>query len=159
MTPEDSYEDVQKKVRAAIENHFKFTLNRPEILNRIGENIVVFDFIRPETAEQILRSQIERIVKNLEQEKRIRLEITDSAYEKLKARALENLSNGGRGIGNIVESLLINPLSRYLFDEEIRGDVRLTINDISPEGAVAETAAAKTAEEETAEAETESDIP
>ena len=149
VTPDMEYPEVRKKVRQAIEDYFKLELGRPEILNRIGENIVVFDFIRPETAEQILRSQIERIVKNLEQEKRIRLEITDSAYEKLKARALENLSNGGRGIGNIVESLLINPLSRYLFDEEIKGDVRLTINDISPEGAVAETA----------EAETESDIP
>ena len=113
-------------------------------------------------------------MKNLEQEKRIRLEITDTAYEKLKVRALKNLGNGGRGIGNIVESLLINPLSRYLFDEEIRGDVRLTINDVSAEGAVAgtaeaetaetetaetETAEAETAEAETAEAEMESDIP
>ena len=149
-----AYPEVRKKVRQAIEDYFKLELGRPEILNRIGENIVVFDFIRPETAEQILRSQIERIVKNLEQEKRIRLEITDSAYEKLKARALEDLSNGGRGIGNIVESLLINPLSRYLFDEEIRGDVRLIINDISQEGAVAETAVAQTEV-----AETESDIP
>ena len=33
-------------MRTEIERHFKTVLNRPEILNRIGDNIVVFDFIR-----------------------------------------------------------------------------------------------------------------
>lgn len=42
------YEEVQKRVRQAIEDYFKLELGRPEILNRIGENIVVFDYIRPE---------------------------------------------------------------------------------------------------------------
>ena len=36
---------AKAKVRAGIEKHFKSVLNRPEILNRIGENIIVFDFI------------------------------------------------------------------------------------------------------------------
>ena len=135
VTTDMEYPEVQKKVRQAIEDYFKLELGRPEILNRIGENIVVFDFIRPEVAELILSSQIEKIVKNLEAEKRIRLEITDGAYEKLKEKMLGNLGNGGRGIGNIVESLLINPLSRYLFDEEIKSDVRLVINDIDADNA------------------------
>ena len=135
VTPDMEYPEVQKRVRRAIEDYFKLELGRPEILNRIGENIVVFDFIRPEVAEQILQSQLERIVKNLEAEKKIRLEITDCAYGKLKEKMLGNLDNGGRGIGNIVESLLINPLSRYLFDEEIRSDVRLIIDDIDADNA------------------------
>ena len=135
VTPDMEYPEVQKKVRRAIEDYFKLELGRPEILNRIGENIVVFDFIRPEVAELILKSQIEKIVKNLEAEKRIRLVISDTAYGKLMTKTLDNLSNGGRGVGNIVESLLINPLSRYLFDEEIKSDVKLTINDIDAENA------------------------
>ena len=36
VTPDDSYEHVQASVRAEIERHFKLTLNRPELLNRIG---------------------------------------------------------------------------------------------------------------------------
>ena len=48
----------------------------------------------------------------------------------LVSKAIDNLSNGGRGIGNIVESLLIDPLSRYLFDESIKGGVTITINHI-----------------------------
>ena len=48
----------------------------------------------------------------------------------LVSKAIANLGNGGRGIGNIVESLLIDPLSRYLFDENIKGGVTITVNDI-----------------------------
>lgn len=135
VTPDMEYPEVQKKVRQAIEDYFKLELGRPEILNRIGENIVVFDFIRPDVAKLILRSQIDRIVRNLEAEKRIRLVLSDTAMETLQAKALDNLGNGARGIGNIVESLLINPLSRYLFDEEIRGDVKLTIHRIDAKNA------------------------
>ena len=51
----------------------------------------------------------------------------------LVSKALGNLANGGRGIGNIVESLLINPLARYLFDEEIKGNARITLKDIDAE--------------------------
>lgn len=119
VTPDMEYPEVQRKVRQAIEDYFKLELGRPEILNRIGENIVVFDFIRPVVAELILRSQVDKIAKNLATEKRIELSLSDAAMTTLLAKALENLDNGGRGIGNIVESLLINPLSRYLFDEEI----------------------------------------
>lgn len=135
VTPNMEYPEVQKKVRQAIEDYFKLELGRPEILNRIGENIVVFDFIRPDVAELILRSQIEKIVKNLEAEKRIILTISDNAFNKLMNKTLDNLGNGGRGIGNIVESLLINPLSRYMFDEGIKSDGKLTIHDIDAENA------------------------
>ena len=38
------YEEMSKKIRQAIENYFKINLGRPEILNRIGENIVVYDY-------------------------------------------------------------------------------------------------------------------
>jgi hypothetical protein len=47
VSSDDAFTDVQAKVRLEIERYFKTVLNRPEILNRIGDNIVVFDFIRP----------------------------------------------------------------------------------------------------------------
>ena len=133
VTIDMKYEEVQKRVRQAIEDYFKLELGRPEILNRIGENIVVFDFIRPEVAKEILKAQVNKIIKNLMTEKRIELTLSDIAMGKLEERALGNLANGGRGIGNIVESLLINPFSRYLFDEDIQGNVRITIDDIDAE--------------------------
>lgn len=130
VTPEMQYPEVQSKVRKAIEDYFKLELGRPEILNRIGENIIVFDFIRPETAKLILQAQIDRIVHALSTEKHIELQITDTAIQILTERALHNLDNGGRGIGNIVESLLVNPLARYLFDNGIQQKKRIIIRNI-----------------------------
>ena len=63
-------------------------------------------------------------------EKGIELIITEQARAVLVSRALDNLGNGGRGIGNIVESLLINTLARFLFDEDIKGNARVTIHNI-----------------------------
>lgn len=130
VTEKMEYSQVQTRVRQAIENYFKLELGRPEILNRIGENIVVFDFIRPEVAELILDAQIKKIVNNLSGEKRIALTLGTEARDTLLQMSLGNLSNGARGIGNIVESLLINPLSRYLFDNAIKGNEQITINAI-----------------------------
>lgn len=133
VTAEMPYPEVQQRVCGAIEDYFKLELGRPEILNRIGENIVVFDFIRPEAARQILRAQVDRILASLSADKQITVTLSEGAYSVLMERALCNLSNGGRGIGNIVENLLINPLSRYLFDNGILSDAALEITAIEPE--------------------------
>ncbi len=130
VTSDMPYREISARVREAIEAYFKLQLGRPEILNRIGENIVVFDYIRPEVAKQILNAQVQKILANLSAEKRITLTIADDAMATLTEHALNNLQNGGRGIGNVVENLLINPLSRYLFDREIFGTASITINRI-----------------------------
>lgn len=124
------YNEVRARVRTAIEDYFKLELGRPEILNRIGENIVVFDYIRPNVAELILDSQIERIKNNLQVDKRIELIIDEEARTQLLQAAVSNLANGGRGIGNIVESMLIDPLSRYMFDNRLFEDTVINIKRI-----------------------------
>ena len=133
VTSDMSYQEMSTKVKEAIADYFKLQLGRPEILNRIGENIVVFDYIRPEVAKLILKSQVDKIISNLSSEKNIEITISEDAYATLTDSALNNLSNGGRGIGNVVENLLINPLSRYLFDNEIFANSTLTIESIDVE--------------------------
>lgn len=130
VTMDMTYEDVAKRVRRAIEDYFKLELGRPEILNRIGENIVVFDFIRPDVAERILAAQVKKIVRFLREDKEIALTLSDKAQAKLREAALCNLANGGRGIGNIVESHLINPLSRFLFDHDLYERACVEVQDI-----------------------------
>lgn len=125
-----SYEEVQSKVREGIEHYFKLELGRPEILNRIGENIVVFDFIRESVAGEILDSQINRIINNLKMDKGIQLVLSEQAHDTLLNTAIGNLDNGGRGIGNIVESMFINPLSRYMFDHELFSDCGIAVESI-----------------------------
>ena len=130
VTIDMPYDEMSAKIRHAIEDYFKLTLGRPEILNRIGENIVVYDFIRPDVAKDILSAQINKIRQNLMADKRISINLSDKAFNVLQENALKNLQNGGRGIGNVVESFFINPLSRYLFDNNIENNKKISVDDI-----------------------------
>ncbi|GKX63738.1 chaperone [Pragia fontium] len=115
VRPEESFETVQKNVKAEIERHFKLVLNRPELLNRIGENIIVFDFIRPDVAEQIFSQMVASTLEGLSKLD-LSVSMSDSALNSLRQLCLADLSNGGRGIRNQLEAHLVNPLSRGLFD-------------------------------------------
>jgi energy-coupling factor transporter ATP-binding protein EcfA2 len=118
VTAEDAFFDVQSKVRAEIDRHFKLVLNRPEILNRIGDNVLVFDFIRPDIAELIFEGQVDDVLRGIAADQGIAVTITDDARAALRQACLSDLSNGGRGIRNKVESGLISPLARALFDRD-----------------------------------------
>lgn len=114
-SPNDSTAEISRKVRAEIERHFKSVLNRPELLNRFGENIIVFDFIRNDVARQIFDGMLETVLRDLLQSG-IHVSLPVSILEKLATHCLGDLSNGGRGIRNQVEFYFVNPLSRALFD-------------------------------------------
>ena len=130
VTMDMPYEEVSSRIRAAIDQYFKKELGRPEILNRIGENIIVFDFIRPEIAAEILSMQLQAIQHGLQENKRIRLEWDSKAESQLLQRAKQNLGNGGRGIVNVVESAWINPLARFLFDQDVQPGSTLRVLEI-----------------------------
>ncbi|MCC6532734.1 MAG: ATP-dependent Clp protease ATP-binding subunit [Burkholderiales bacterium] len=131
VRPGDSYETVERNVRGAISNHFRYTLARPEILNRIGENIVVFNFIVPEIGVKILDGMVRNIARRVEEEHGMKLVLSDLARAKLADGCLADLSLGGRGIGNQLEMMLINPLARALFTSDTAGRDTLTVADIS----------------------------
>jgi ATP-dependent Clp protease ATP-binding subunit ClpA len=117
VTAEQPFEEISRRVRQEIENHFKLVLNRPEILNRIGENIIVFDFIRPEIAAKIFGHMVEGILSNVGETGNV-VTITEDAKHQLRSICLADLSHGGRGIRNQLEAHLINPLARALFDQD-----------------------------------------
>lgn len=125
VTPDQPFEQVQARVREGIENHFKLVLNRPEILNRFGENVIVFDFIRPEIGNQIFESMVRSVCTDAQASGQ-KVEISSEALEALRDLCVADLSNGGRGIRNKIEAHLINPLSRALFERESEGAVRIT---------------------------------
>lgn len=136
VDPHMGYEELSEKIITSIDNYFKLQLGRPEILNRIGENFVVFDFIREDVAKMILDSQLNKIIANLEKQKNIKMIIGENARNYLMKAAFGNLENGGRGIGNIVEKDFINPLSRYLFDNKVQSGSTINVNEIVVENAI-----------------------
>ncbi len=130
VSTEDQFETIQKRIREEIEKHFKLALNRPEILNRIGDNIIVFDFIRENIAEQIFNSMVDSVLSDLKGSQNIDISIDPLALQTLRDLCLKDLSNGGRGIRNKIETHLVNPLSRALFDENIEAGSRLSIRSV-----------------------------
>ena len=97
-----------------------YTYFKPEIINRIGENIVVFNFISDDASKKIAWKQIDNINKNYKKSNKIEIKLSqdDEACKLLFNLCLEDKpkSNGGRGIGNVVEEQYLNPLAEFIFD-------------------------------------------
>jgi ATP-dependent Clp protease ATP-binding subunit ClpA len=122
----DPFDLMQQKIRLEIERFFKLEIGRPEILNRIGENIVVFDFIRDDVAKEIFDMMLSGILQRVATACGCEVSLTDPARSTLQRLCLANLSNGGRGVRNQLESHLVNPLARALFDRVQVGPVTVT---------------------------------
>jgi hypothetical protein len=133
VRPEDEFAEVQSKVRGEIDRYFKLVLNRPEILNRIGDNILVFDFIRPPIAKLVFDSMVDAVLADVGATKNIQVDLAPAARDALRSACLADLSNGGRGIRNKVESLFVNPLARGFFDTEIGNGTRVSIDALTVE--------------------------
>ncbi|MBF0409638.1 MAG: AAA family ATPase [Candidatus Riflebacteria bacterium] len=125
--PEMEYENIQKEVKQSIEDFFTYRIARPEILNRIGENIVVFDFIRPSIAVKIFEKMFNNIRIQLSESHKMHLTMNSENKERLFAACTESLVMGGRGIGNRVEKILLNPLSTQLFEIDAQEDESINI--------------------------------
>jgi ATP-dependent Clp protease ATP-binding subunit ClpB len=108
---------VAQRVAEGITDHFTRRLGRPELLNRIGENIVVFDFIREPTARRITRMMVRNVLDRVRVEHDIDVVLHPAAEKTLMDECLrtETLVMGGRGIGSRIETVLVNPLSSLLF--------------------------------------------
>jgi hypothetical protein len=134
ISPEDPYEVVETRVRAAIADHFTTELSRPELLNRFGDNIVVFGFIAPEAAREIFSGQLTNILHRVLEEQGVTVDLSPRALDRLREWCTADLTKGGRGIGTALESFLINPLARSLFDGDYAAGSRMTIVDVSRDG-------------------------
>ena len=116
MPQTDDPEAVQQHFLRAVEDHFVRELKRPELLNRLGDNIVVFNKI---TDEGFRRSILERKLSPVEDYLRERFGVRIRLTEQSKDHFLNasKAEHGGRGLLNVVERELINPLARFLFEK------------------------------------------
>ena len=116
IEPGEPYEVICEKVHEAMNKCFK-----PEFLGRIGNNIVVFNFIDDVSARAILKSKIDQINRGVETGQGVLVTVDQSCIDMLAKEAVsdEVREKGGRGIGNLIETAYLNPLSDFLFDEKI----------------------------------------
>lgn len=101
--------------RKAVEHHFVQELKRPELLNRLGDNIVVFQPINGlEIRRAILHRKLEPLREHLRERWGVQLRLQEGVDEWLTQVA--RTDHGGRGLLNTVERELMNPLARFLFE-------------------------------------------
>lgn len=127
VAPEVSYAQLREQILGAIRRHFNQDLGRPEILNRFGDNFVVFDFIRPPVDEQILDHLLQQLSASLSEQQNIHLDLNKAVREQLVALGRDHLDHGGRGIRNTLESALVNPLAGALFDADVAPGTRVQV--------------------------------
>ena len=130
-----SYGEMANRVESSIRDYFTLEIGRPELLNRLGDNIVVFDYINEETGIRILELMLENITARVRQEHGITLVIPPETIETLSRACLdaETLELGGRGIGSKLETTMVNPVANELFLHE--WDPSLTVSlHLEPRG-------------------------
>jgi ATP-dependent Clp protease ATP-binding subunit ClpB len=140
----DDYAVVEQRIRDAIVEYFKSPrgpnnsggLGRPELLNRFGDNIVVFNFIGNDVAEQIFDVMMTNIAARLKDEHDLTLRVPAPIRQKLLALCIDNLAQGGRGVANRLESVFVNPLSRALFATSLEGRTTVAIADLTAKDGV-----------------------
>ena len=115
--PSETYEEIEPKVLSAIKDHFK-----PEVLNRIGNNIIVYDFIRPEASKAIVKGQVNKINARILKQNKIDIDVPEEVFNHYFGLANTDavLEMGGRGIGNLMEEKYINPLAEFIFEADCK---------------------------------------
>lgn len=101
-----------------IREHFSLKLGRPELLNRLGDNIVVFNGINnPAFLAQIAKTKLAPIQQFLKERYKVNLNLANETELIQALTSQSDKGHGGRGILNQLESMVINPLSLFIFDE------------------------------------------
>ena len=111
--------DAERHFRSAVEEHFVRELGRPELLNRLGDNIVVFQAIHDQALRRgILEKKLGPLKEHLTQRWGVRLDLEEEVLDRLVQ--LARVEHGGRGLLNAVERALMNPLARFLFEHHVK---------------------------------------
>jgi ATP-dependent Clp protease ATP-binding subunit ClpA len=115
VNPSMDPREVERVLRRAYEDFFNRGIGRPELRNRFGDSYVVLDFIQKPTVEKIVDKALRTVAARLASVHQAELVVADQVCEELIRYACAKLADGGRGINNVVEAALVNPLSRHIF--------------------------------------------
>ena len=127
-------DEVVARVRTAVERYFTHQLRRPELLGRIGDNIVVLDFLRDDVVEHVLDRFVTNVASMVHERTGRTLELAPQVRAALVARADREdvVDRGARGLSTVVETALVNPLARLLFDEDVDAAADGDVGDSRP---------------------------
>ncbi len=112
------YELVEKHFRSEVQWYFTSRIGRAELLNRLGDNIVVFDLLRPEHVAGIGGKFLRGLQASARERYVVSLTFREDVLETLvtKMKEGDNLLFGGRRVKTLLESLVEKPLNRWFFE-------------------------------------------
>lgn len=109
---------VRQEFIHKVREHFTSELKRPELLNRIGDNIVPFNFITSDDfLFAIARAKIKPVKETLKEKYGI-VDVIFQDEQKAMTTILSSLdkSMGGRGVLNELVRTIIDPLALFIFE-------------------------------------------
>ncbi len=135
-TESQTYQQIKAHYMTAVHDHFKNKLGRPELLNRLGDNILVFDILRPQYIEGICRKFLDALAFSASDKRGLELVYPNneviSMIQELMVQE-DNLIFGGRRIKSLLEGHVERPLNRWIFfnDPPAGSQLNITINSNS----------------------------
>lgn len=138
VKPGDDAKKVKEEFISAVKSHFVDKLGRPELLNRIGNNIVAFNFISdPEIFIKIAKGKFKPVSDFLKEKHNCEIELSDENSLFTSIANAADISNGGRGLLNQIEDKIITPLSEFVFEnsESLTGR-KIIVSQLKPKSTV-----------------------
>ena len=116
-----SRDRVEAHFRSEVRWYFTTRIGRAELLNRLGDSIVVFDLLRPEFVWKIGEKFLRQLAESAWDKYRLVLLFESSVGEAIAILMQEsdNLLFGGRRIKTLLESLVERPLNRWIFERYV----------------------------------------
>lgn len=127
--------EVKKEFVEKVQTHFIEKLGRPELLNRIGNNIVAFNFIDdPNVFKEIAKAKFKTIEDFIKEKYKATIVFEEPEKALLIIGKKAGKQNGGRGLLNVMETILINPLSKFIFKNiELLEGKKIVVRNLNKE--------------------------
>jgi len=114
---------VHDHFRTAVEQFFMQEISRPELLNRIGNNIIPFNYINnSDIQKEIVKSNLKRIKEDFEdrfRSKRYSLQFSDTVANYLVTKNGARIAEfGGRSVTTSIEDEIMKQLSKMVLKAE-----------------------------------------
>ncbi len=124
------YPTIRDHYLNEVRRHFIEKIERPELLNRFGGNIVVFDIIRPEHVPAICRKFLALCTLSAQEKHGVRMEFGDGIVQMICQfmRQRENFEMGGRRIKTLIQELVLPDLNRWVLLNRVRKDEAVRVD-------------------------------
>jgi ATP-dependent Clp protease ATP-binding subunit ClpA len=123
ITEDERKIKVKDHFRKAVEDFFMFEISRPELLNRIGNNIVPFNYIQnADIQKDIVKSNLKRIKNDFEdrfKQKHYSIQFLDPVIDHIvNINSKKIAASGGRSVTTAIEDEVMKELSKEVLRAE-----------------------------------------